>query len=232
MLKRAFNLAVKRKKLRVIPYIPRLEENNVRKGFFEPWEFTSVLAKLPECLRPPFIFAYCMGWRTISEVLHLTWQQVDIERGTIRLEPGTTKNDDGRLIYLPRDLRALVEAQWKERQTRHPDCPWVFHDHGRRIVNYYKRWHRACQEAGLVGKIPHDFRRTAVRNMVRAGIPERIAMQMAGHKTRSVFDRYHIVSDGDLQEAARRLEAAFPGQTMTKTMIVTRLAPSDSAVTA
>src|SRR5215475_4194659 len=90
----------------------------------------------------------------------------------------------------------------------------VFHDHGQRIVNYYKRWHRACQEASLSGKIPHDFRRTAVRNMVLAGIPERVAMQMAGHKTRSIFDRYHIVSDGDLQEAAKRLETAFPGQTM------------------
>jgi integrase len=108
----------------------------------------------------------------------------------------------------------------------------VFHDNGQRIVNYDKRWRGACQAAGLAGKIVHDFRRTAVRNMARAGIPERVAMQMAGHKTRSVFDRYHIVSDGDLQEAARRLENAFPGQTMTKTMTVARLTPSDSAVNA
>ncbi|MBI3799963.1 MAG: tyrosine-type recombinase/integrase [Deltaproteobacteria bacterium] len=105
---------------------------------------------------------------------------------------------------------------------------FVFHDYGHRIVNYYKRWHQACQEAGLSGKIPHDFRRTAVRNMVRVGIPERVAMQMAGHKAHFVFDRYHIDSDGELQEAARRLETAFLGQTMT----VARLAPSDSAVSA
>jgi integrase len=83
----------------------------------------------------------------------------------------------------------------------------------------YKRWHRTCQEAGLVGRIPHNFRRTAARSMVKTGIPERVAMQMSGHKTRSIFDRYHIVADADLQEAAKRLEQAMPRQTMTITPI-------------
>lgn len=214
-LKRMFNLALRAEKIAKKPYIPMLEENNIRQGFFERHEFETVLSKLPDYLRPPITFAYKVGWRIRSEVLPLTWWQVDLDAGTVRLEVGTTKNKGGRLIYLPAMLRDVLEGQWREHLERYPDCSLVFHNRGRRIFTFYKVWYKACREAGLSGKIPHDFRRTAVRNMVRAGIPERVAMQIAGHKTRSVFDRYHIVSDQDLREAARRLDVAFSSQTTT-----------------
>jgi len=219
-LKRMFNLAMRAEKITKKPYIPTLAEDNVRQGFFERPEFEAVLARLPDWLRPPASFCYQVGWRMRAEVLHLTWQQVDLEAGTVRLEVGSTKNKDGRLVYLPAFLRDVLESQWQDHIEHYPDCPYFFHRKGKRIRYPYVAWRKACREAGLTGKIPHDFRRTAVRNMVRAGIPERVAMQIAGHKTRAIFDRYHIVTDSDLREAAKRLDAAFSLQTMTKTRTI------------
>jgi integrase len=152
-------------------------------------------------------FAYMAGWRR-SEVLTLTWRQIDFDAALIRLEIGTTNNKDARPFPFTNDLRALLEAQWTEHTMCYPDCPCVFHRDGKRIVTVSKAWRRACQAAGVAGRIPHDFRRTAVRNLVRAGVLERVVMMLTGHKTRSVFDRYHIVSEGDLREAAQRLDQA------------------------
>ena len=110
----------------------------------------------------------------------------------------------------------MLEVQWTGRQANYPACSLVFHHGGERILSFYKAWYKACDSAGVGKKVPHDFRRSAVRNMVRAGIAERAAMEMAGHKTRAIFDRYHIVSNGDLREAAKRLDAALNSRTTTQ----------------
>jgi integrase len=205
-LKRAFNLGIRQDKIHKKPYIPKLAERNVRSGFFEPQQFEIVLAKLPDHLRAPITFSYYTGWRLVSEILPLKWEQVDLDAGTVRLNPHSTKNDEGRIIQLPQVLLSILIDQEK---TSPDACPYVFHRKGKPILYPYNAWRTAVKDAGLVGRIPHDFRRTAVRNLVRAGVPERVAMAITGHKTRSVFDRYNIVSPGDLADAARRIDQSI-----------------------
>jgi integrase len=213
-LKRLFTLAVQSGKAAQRPYIPMLREDNVRRGFFEPHEYVAVLRHLPEDLRPVMTFAYITGWRTQSEILPLQWRQVDFDAGEVRLDAGTTKNGEGRVFPMTRDLRELLKAQQKDAdrlKKQSGKIPlWVFQRNGKPISCMRDAWKNACAAAHVPGRIMHDLRRTAVRNLVRAGIPERVAMQMTGHKTRSVFERYNIVSNGDLKDAARRLDGERP----------------------
>jgi integrase len=215
-LRRAYNLAQQGTppKLLYKPHFLMLKEAAPRQGFFEAHQLDAVCGLLPVDLRPVLRFAYVTGWRVPSEVLTLTWAQVSFEgSGSVRLEPGTTKNEQARTFPLAVDeLRALLEEQRArteevQRQTGQI-VPYVFHRRGKRIKDFRKAWHTACDEAGFPGRIPHDLRRTAVRNLVRAGVPERVAMMLTGHKTRSVFERYNIVNEADLQEAAAKLNRA------------------------
>ncbi len=218
ILKRIFSLAIQAEKLLHKPHIPLLREDNTRTGFFEREQLESVRGHLPAPLRPVVEFAYITGWRITSEILPLEWRQIDLKAGEIRFDAGTTKNREGRVFPMTDDLRALLETQHAEhlrlKQAGQIE-PWVFFRmvaEGRGgpkkpqpIKRFDKAWKAACIAAGCPGRIPHDFRRTAIRNMVRRGVPERVAMQLAGHKTRSVFERYNIVSDGDLRTAATQL---------------------------
>ena len=191
----------------------------MRKGFFEHDEFVAHRAALPLEVRAVVTFAYYTGWRK-EEVLALTWDRVDLQARTVRLDPGTTKNSEGRLIYLDGELFDTLIAVKRARDLAYPHCAEVFHRNGKGIKDFRAAWDSACQAVGLEGKLVHDFRRTAVRNMVRAGIPDRVAQQISGHKTRSIFDRYHIVSDSDLCEAAKRQAAYVTSEMVTKTVTV------------
>ena len=209
-LKRMFNLGIQAEKIHRKPYIPMLKENNARKGFFEHGEFVAFRNALPDYFKPVVTFAYYTGWRK-QEILSLKWNHVDLTGRTVRLDVGTTKNDEGRLIVLDGELLETIQRQWEKRKVaeipgQSPTllCPYVFHRDGKPIRDFRKAWAKARKETGLTAKILHDFRRTAVRDAVRAGVPERVAMKESGHKTRSVFDRYNIVSEDDLKESARR----------------------------
>jgi len=113
------------------------------------------------------------------------------------------------MVYLDAELKAVIEDQWKRRIRLGSDLPWVSlnREGTGRVGVFLELWRNACCAAGIPGKLFHDFRRTACRNMVRASIPERVAMMVSGHKTRGVFERYNIVSDADLKLAAAKHEA-------------------------
>jgi len=222
-LKRILNLGVRQTPPKVdrVPYIPMLKENNVRKGFFEHGDFIALRDELPEYLRGFMSFAYKVGWRK-SEIVNLTWDQVDMNQGIVRLEAGETKNDNARTVYLDEELKDVFLCQRKLMKKSGTVTPYVFPSAKGtgRISDFRTAWVSACDRAKIGTRLFHDLRRTAVRNMVRAGVPERVAMMVSGHKTRSVFDRYNIVSDTDLKLAAQQQEAYLKKQDGYKTVTI------------
>ncbi len=231
-LRRMFYLGKEQNKVRFIPTIKLLNEDNIRKGFLEHEQYRQLRSALPGYASAVLVAMYYTGMR-IGEVLAIQWSQVDITEREIRLEPGTTKNAKGRTLPLDGELFEMIRMQRQERDSNHPSCPWVFSNGGRPIKNLYKAWRTACVKVGLgqlvcvscsnqmgeagvcsqcsgratkyVGLIPHDLRRTGVRNLVRAGVPRSVAMKISGHETESVFERYDITSQRDLREAAESL---------------------------
>ena len=217
-LKRMLNLGAQQTPPKVdkVPYVPMLKENNTRKGFFEHADFLTLRDALPFYLKGFVTFGYKVGWR-VSEIAGLTWKQIDLVNSIVRLEAGETKNDDARTVYLDDELKEVFSRQWEARKKSKSLLPYVF-TNGKgtdQVKRFDKSWKTACKNAGIGKRLFHDFRRTAVRNMIRSGIPERVAMMISGHRTRSVFDRYNIVSDTDLKLAAQKQETYLESQTGT-----------------
>jgi site-specific recombinase XerD len=235
VLRRAFRLAVKARRLSSMPAISISAPKNARSGFFEPADFALVLAQLPAHLQPVMRFAYLTGWRVKSEVLPLTWDRVDFDAGIVSLYH--SKNDEPRQFpfdALP-ELAALLGAQrattTELERSAGRIIPHVFHRNGKGIKSYRTGWTAAVRRASttnaekgaltvivrpqLAGRIVHDFRRTAVRNLVRAGVDEQLAMKLTGHKTRAVFDRYRITNEADLRAGVEKL-ANYLGSTAKK----------------
>ncbi len=202
-LRRMFSLACKAGMLATKPHVTMLAEDNAREGFLEPGDFAAVQAHLPPYLADAAAFAYLSGWRK-GEIRSLTWADVDLVAGVIRLRAAHSKNKRPRTLVLRGELGAVIERRTAARRL---ECPHVFHRNGKPLGNFRKAWSAACEAAGIGGRLFHDLRRSAVRNLVRAGTPERVAMAISGHKTRSVFDRYNIVSEDDLAAAMERTHA-------------------------
>ena len=196
------------RKLTAVPHIEFLKEPPARKGFLERKDFDRLVKVFPTHLRPLITFLYWCGCR-IGETLSIEWSQVNLDTRLIVLEPEQTKTDEGRTIPLSAELVMMLQSV-ERKEGR------VFDG-----TNLRKEWMKACDAVGLgettevegrpydpiySGLTLHDLRRSAVRNLRKAGVGEKEAMKISGHKTRSVFDRYNIIDESDLKFAVQKLQ--------------------------
>jgi len=229
VLDAAGKLGVRNGKLTVWPKLRKLSEaGNAKQGFFEASEFETVLRHLPEHLQDAARFAYACGWRK-SEVVGLRWEWVDAAAGQIVLPD--SKNGRGRVLAIAGDLVELLKRREQARLVETPDerikvVDLVFHRKGQPLGDFKRAWHAALVAAGFSEQVKqpdgstrtvytktfHDFRRTAARNLVRAGVREGVAMSVTGHRTRSVFDRYNITSTDDVRAALEAVSLPTSGE--------------------
>jgi integrase len=207
VLRKSFNLAKEATPPKVgssFPKYHRLPEAPPRKGFLETPQYHALLEALPEELRCALVIGYHTGLRR-GEVLRIRIEQVDLKDEKIRLYD-TKKHVEGRWLPIYGEMRGAIKKQIADTRRNFPGCPWLCHREGRRMPRIGLKWNTARNRVGLEGLLFHDLRRSAVRNMIRAGIPEAVAMKISGHKTRAVFDRYNIVSGRDIEDAGKKLE--------------------------
>jgi integrase len=204
-LRAAFSLAVDNEVVPKAPKIRMLDEDNVRYGFLEHNQYEALRQALPAYLVPLFVTGYHVGCR-LGELLKLGWEQVDFAASQIWLERAQTKGKVPRVLPIYGDMRTVLVSAFQERNERFPECQWIFHRDGNRIVDFRKAWARACVLAGVRGLRFHDLRRSAVRNMDRAGIPRATIRRIIGHETEAMFNRYRIVDQRDIGEAGKKAE--------------------------
>ena len=210
-LRRAFRLAQSAGKVVFRPEISMLPENNRREDFFEADEYQAVLDNLPEYLRPVIQTAYITGWRINSEILTRQKRHVDFDSGYLRFESSEANDDKGRSFPLTAELREVLARRLEKtaelEQKTGRIIPWLFHRDGKPIKDFRKAWTAACERAGVMGKVPDDFRRTAVRNLERAGVSRSAAMMMVGHRSESIYRGIAITDAVVLNESAAKLAA-------------------------
>jgi integrase len=204
----SFKLAIRNKQISSAPFIPRLSEiGNERQGFFETADFEAVIEKLPEYLKDFARFGFVTGWRKGS-IASLRW--ADVGEDVIYLQAKNSKTRKAETIPIEGDLEQVIE---RRRAARAMDenggkrfAEYVFHREGKPVGDFRKAWATACKEAGVPGRLFHDLRRTASRNMIEAGVPQAVAMKITGHRTDSMFRRYAIVNEEQKREALARTQ--------------------------
>jgi integrase len=181
-LKKAFNLAYRStpRKIQQVPAFPHLKESAPRKGFVEEPQYRELCKHAAGQLwfRSMLAIAYTFGFRK-SELLEMRCEQVNLFDGTVCLWRGTTKSDEPRHVKLTRETKTLIAASVAGKQP----SDYVFtRKDGQRIRDFRESWATLCEAAGVPELLFHDLRRSAVRNLTRAGVPELVAMSISGHK--------------------------------------------------
>jgi integrase len=162
-------------------------------------------------MRTAFEIAVTLGWH-YREVISLRVRQVDLAAGTVRLDPGSTKNGQGRECPMTPMIRSLLECI----SGKEPDDHVLTHDDGSPVRSFRATWLACCKEAGVEGLLFHDLRRTAARNLRNSGVAEGVIVKIGGRRTRSVFDRYSIVSAGDCTDALSKLERRWQAESLNR----------------
>lgn len=204
-IKRAYKLGKKSGLVLVDPYIEMLPEDNIRQGFFNDTQFRSVLKHASAMLKDVLVFGYYTGWR-IDSILHLEWSNVSDD--AMRLRANQTKNRKGTTFPLDPfpELRAALEN--RKAAAKGLITPWVFQRKANRVISVRKAWEIARAKANIPGRLIHDLRRTAVRNLKQAGWSDTEIMQMVGLKTLSMLVRYGITTEADILNKAKAMVAS------------------------
>lgn len=209
LLRRAFSIGfdAEPQKVSRVPKFHKFivsEQGNERRGFVEEAQYRKLFDTAGEpWLRGLLALAYTYGFRK-SELLNMRCEQLDLLNDTVSLYSGETKNGEGRTVKLTEECRVLVTELRKGKQ---PEDFLFTRENGERVKDFRGTWDALTKAAKLPGLLLHDFRRSAVRNMIRRGVPQKTAREISGHKTDAVFDRYNIVSEADIADAARKIEA-------------------------
>ncbi len=186
-----------------VPTFPHLAEDNVRTGFLEDGQYRKLVEGSDLWFRAMVEVGRTYGWR-ISELRDMKVMQVNLLTRTIRLEPGSTKNGEGREVTMTKAVYELLAGCLRGKCA--DDYVFTRVD-GKRVKDFREQWRNACGTAGVPNLLFHDLRRTAARNLRRAGVAEGVIMKIGGWRTRSVFERYAIVAQSDIKDAMLKLEA-------------------------
>ena len=211
VLRSAFRLAYRHELIAKVPAIKLLPDHSVRNEFFTRPEIEALIPCLPDYLKDVVLFAYLTGWRK-GEIVNLKWANVNRSAAVIRLEPDQNKNRTVRVLAIQGELSNLIERRWRARKAGRTLASNVFHRDGKQLKDFRKPWLKACHQAGLGHRMFHSLRRTAARNMCLQGIPEKVIMSIMGHNSRTMFDRYNIVTEADQRAYIDRLSEFQHGQ--------------------